>query len=754
MNKTFKITKENLRYVILMIVSIGLCIFAISYKMASKAAVVREAADTKNLSGPIKDVNSGLVKYNYVYLGIYPQTEVVEADLIDELTDADYNADDIAVIDNISYKRIAASEGVYTYFTLEPIKWRILENDGTNLTLQSAQILDCRQFHEQNNMSYENCSLRSWLNADFINAAFSNHAVEGLKAVSGADKVTILDVNSIESGKYCLSGESCILTTTDYAVANDCYATDFSGSSSGTYWVRGEDTVSRYVDSIGELHDKEASSKDCGVAPVIRLSVDEYFYSVDVPVMKNPDVDTVNKVTKWDTLYLGSYPQTEITEPSASVIHGNYNNDVAVVDGVRYKRIPENNTYRYFRFDAIRWRILDKEAGNYLLQCDLLVEMYQRSTTDDDSGLVEWLNTDFYNTAFPGIIQNNLVPFSDDEYVRIPSDSMLHSLKYGYQNDICRKFAPSDYAEAISLIGKEESAVYWFCSAENGIDGYVNKEGSVVYYKPTGVKGVCPVIKMKEIPYVWGKSESTVIDLLPDNTSSPTGSPVPDETMAPVETDVPAVINTPTPSMVATNPPVPTKSPSRYFTNKRPVVNIKTSSANSHKLSWKKIAGATGYSVYKSTSQTGTYSLYKNVKGNSVTVKKLKKGKKYYYVVIAYKKTKGLLSYSKTSKVVSGRAGNPRQPRITITTSSHQGKKYVSIHWRNVSDATYIQLYRSNSGRKYENIFEDKVSRYKKGVTIIYTYTKGTYRFRVRSYNKYKGKKLYSVYSKVKKINL
>jgi fibronectin type 3 domain-containing protein len=56
-------------------------------------------------------------------------------------------------------------------------------------------------------------------------------------------------------------------------------------------------------------------------------------------------------------------------------------------------------------------------------------------------------------------------------------------------------------------------------------------------------------------------------------------------------------------------------------------------------LSWKKVTGATGYIVYRSTSKNGTYTKVGTTTSLKYTDKKgLKKGKTYYYKVRAYVK--------------------------------------------------------------------------------------------------------------------
>lgn len=74
------------------------------------------------------------------------------------------------------------------------------------------------------------------------------------------------------------------------------------------------------------------------------------------------------------------------------------------------------------------------------------------------------------------------------------------------------------------------------------------------------------------------------------------------------------------------------------------------------KVSWKKVSGATGYQIVRSTKQNGTYkSIYKSKNANTLSYsnKGLKKGSKYYYKVRAYKKVGTKTVYGSYSTAVS-----------------------------------------------------------------------------------------------------
>lgn len=65
-------------------------------------------------------------------------------------------------------------------------------------------------------------------------------------------------------------------------------------------------------------------------------------------------------------------------------------------------------------------------------------------------------------------------------------------------------------------------------------------------------------------------------------------------------------------------------------------------------ITWKKVKNASGYQIYRATKKNGKFKKVKTVKGNGVvkyTNTKLKKNKKYYYKVRAYRTVKGKKVY-------------------------------------------------------------------------------------------------------------
>ncbi|MBR4710465.1 MAG: hypothetical protein IKP10_00420 [Clostridia bacterium] len=82
----------------------------------------------------------------------------------------------------------------------EPIAWLVLDTRGGDCLLLSCRALDARPFHAHTaNVTWEQSSLRAWLNADFLQAAFTAEEAERIRP-------TELDNGIGQSDLYCADG--------------------------------------------------------------------------------------------------------------------------------------------------------------------------------------------------------------------------------------------------------------------------------------------------------------------------------------------------------------------------------------------------------------------------------------------------------------------------------------------------------------------------------------------------------------------
>lgn len=77
-----------------------------------------------------------------------------------------------------------------------PVKWRVLQNTGSELFVLSEYILDCKRYHGKSaditwydcvDITWRDCDLREWLNDGFYNAAFNDAEKELIMTVHCGD---------------------------------------------------------------------------------------------------------------------------------------------------------------------------------------------------------------------------------------------------------------------------------------------------------------------------------------------------------------------------------------------------------------------------------------------------------------------------------------------------------------------------------------------------------------------------------------
>lgn len=171
--------------------------------------------------------------------------------------------------------------------TPEPIMWRVLDIINGKALMISESLLDCKQYNERfESVTWETCTLRRWLNGEFMNRAFSNEERSRLSRVKilnpdnpiyetkggnpTEDYVFCLSIG--ETNKYFGGDEDRKAKPTALARKNGCYANSDFGT--GWWWLRSpgyniRDAAGVYGDgSIGELG-VGVDSGGYGVRPVV-----------------------------------------------------------------------------------------------------------------------------------------------------------------------------------------------------------------------------------------------------------------------------------------------------------------------------------------------------------------------------------------------------------------------------------------------------------------------------------------------------
>ena len=259
----------------------------------------------------------------------------------------------------------------------QPIRWQVLSVDGDDVFLLADKVLDCQPYNTENtSVTWETCSLRRWLNEEFYNTAFSDTEKAAIKETTvinvdnpeystegGADtkdKVFLLSLSEVSDPAYGFHGE---MGYDDQARIGK--ATSYTEAEDNDWWLRspgGDDSDAADVvgDGYADPYGNRVSNSNDGVRPALNLNLSSY----------SPNeagiVETAMEESEWDMVELGIW-----------------------------QRQP------------LYWRVISVKDGDaYLLADRVLADKAYHETYEsviwEKSTLREWLNGDFYQTAFSG----------------------------------------------------------------------------------------------------------------------------------------------------------------------------------------------------------------------------------------------------------------------------------------------------------------------------------------------------------------
>ena len=177
-----------------------------------------------------------------------------------------------------------------------PIEWLVLEYDEKNnkALLISRYGLDCQPYNTNyTDVTWETCSLRTWLNGTFLNKAFSkaeqgailttevdNSKSQGYWSTNGGkntqDKVFLLSY--AEAWKYFKNDEARKCAPTDYAIKQGTWTSSYivDGRATCYWWLRSPGSSSSsaaYVDDRGARYNPNVNDSRDAVRPAFWLDL-------------------------------------------------------------------------------------------------------------------------------------------------------------------------------------------------------------------------------------------------------------------------------------------------------------------------------------------------------------------------------------------------------------------------------------------------------------------------------------------------
>ena len=237
-------------------------------------------------------------------------------------------------------------------------------------------------------------------------------------------------------------------------------------------------------------------------------------------ILRNPKVEdgssteSGKKVT-WDCLWFGSYPQSQITAEDGEIYtiltnidNWNKNGDV-IIENTKYHKTEKD----YFKYEPIKWRVLQSENGEAFLLSDVILDKQLYNENDkyvtwEKSSLRAWLNKKFINRAFSDeekekiniteiVNQDNPVYGTEggnntfDKIFLLSLSEVSEQQdgeKYGFLDDEIRACGKSDFSKTGSWWWLRSPGSYSLDAAEVNDDGWVGRNGSRVDSSYGGVR--------------------------------------------------------------------------------------------------------------------------------------------------------------------------------------------------------------------------------------------------------------------------
>lgn len=406
--------------------------------------------------------------------------------------------------------------------------------------------------------------------------------------------------------------------------------------------------------------------------------------------LKNPLVS--GNVSTWDCIWFGSYPQTEILPGSAEYnslrAAGGWDaNNEITLNGVKYRRMQKAHatsseysgregyyhwsdatTWHYFRYEPIKWRVLEK-GDALLLLADKALDTKQHISEKNwsQSSIRTFLNSEwtgkdsFLGTAFTAEQQSVILvtehkdklavkDFNVDtsDRIYVPDNgsgkSDISNINYGFPSgssyNTIRRVSPTDYAHAMGTCTFSTGTcrwalrryVYWTDGSYQGIYG-VSENGGTNFYVSDLLFGIRPMMRINASRtdlYSYAgtvSSNGTVSEVEPQNNGTWSGT------------------GGTSSNYNSTNPAGNGSSVNANAPKKAKIKKVQLSGRRGLKVVIKRDKKASGYQLQYSTNKkfkkkkTKSVMLNKNKKTTKI-LKNLKSGKKYYIRVRSFKKVR------------------------------------------------------------------------------------------------------------------
>lgn len=299
----------------------------------------------------------------------------------------------------------------------QPIKWRVLsvEEDGTALLL-ADKLLDMQPFDKNGKNDWEACTLRTWLNSTFLNAAFTEAEQEAIaeteleteSAATVTDNIYLLSLEEVSNPEYGFHPSSDCESNTRKAEG-----TDLAVVNNG-WWLRTphkKNAVSVcWIDSEGK------NTQDCffpeaslWIRPALRLKLSDRAHWSYAGTTASEELEVTVENPTAGSLFSGTVRGSENIDPDRSTISWQKKEEGKWVDVAKDERAQLQQVYRtcvtlkakegssfvgcdYARFNGEQVRLTKKDDGSRTFVCPVYNYGVKNPTNPeaDGSGTSTW----------------------------------------------------------------------------------------------------------------------------------------------------------------------------------------------------------------------------------------------------------------------------------------------------------------------------------------------------------------------------
>ena len=300
----------------------------------------------------------------------------------------------------------------------QPIKWRVLsvEEDGTALLL-ADKLLDMQPFDKNGKIDWEECTLRTWLNSTFLNAAFTEAEQEAIaeteleteSAATVTDNIYLLSLEEVSNPEYgfhpLIDCESNTRKAegTDLSVFNNIWWLRTPIKEEHASWVCS-------IDSQGTNRTIVIGTENSlWIRPALRLKLSDRAHWSYAGTTASEELEVTVENPTAGSLFSGTVRGSENIDPDRSMVSWQKKGEGKWVDVAKDERAQLQQVYRacvtlkakegssfvgcdYARFNGEQVRLTKKDDGSRTFVCPVYNYGVKNPTNPeaDGSGTSTW----------------------------------------------------------------------------------------------------------------------------------------------------------------------------------------------------------------------------------------------------------------------------------------------------------------------------------------------------------------------------